>query len=141
MTAFTVTQAAQKKTLDGKHGPMQVISLALQEYGAEPVTAEWFTKAETPIPQPGSKLEGDVSPSEYGLKFKKAQAGGFNGGGPRGRSPEESRRIVRQHSEHMAILYVEFAHLRGTLPEGFKLGDLTPIIDFFHKDAMEGGQV
>lgn len=140
MPTFTVKQATQKKTVEGQHGQMQVIDLVLQEYGvAETTGAEWFTKASTPLPQPGSTLEGEISPSQYGMKFRKAQQGAGGGGFRAGRSPEESRRIVRQHSQSRALQYVEFAHTRGTLPEDFKLADLTPIIDFFHQDAMESG--
>lgn len=141
MTAFIVKQAAQKKTVEGQHGPMQVIDLVLQEYGvAETTAAEWFTKAVTPLPTPGSQLEGEITPSQYGLRFKKAPAGGFTAGRG-GRSPEESRRIVRQHSQHMAIRWVEFKQLRGELPGELTTPDgFRQLIDWFHKDAMEGGQ-
>jgi hypothetical protein len=136
---FTVKSASQKSTKQTEYGPMQSIDLVLQEYGTvEEIGAEWYTKATTPLPQPGSQLEGEIQPSQYGRKFKKA-ASGFGGGrAGGGRSPEESRRIVRQHSQSRALQYVEFAHQRGTLPDDFKLADLTPIIDFFFRDVWGG---
>lgn len=136
MPTFTVKQASHKKDVPGKHGPMKVLTLQLSGPEGDQ-TAEWFTKHDTALPEPGSSIEGTVEPSEYGLKFKKA-AGQF-GGGFRGRSPEENRRIVRQHSQDMGIRWAELAHARGKLPEDFKVADLLKLVDVFHKDAMEGG--
>jgi hypothetical protein len=140
MATFTVQQASQKKTLDGKHGPMQVIALILQEYGiAETTAAEWYTRADTALPQPGSTLEGELSPSEYGLKFKKAQPAGGFGGGRGGRSPEETRSIVRQHSQMVALQYAAIRQAQGKLPpEDFTLEKLAIIISWFDRDALEG---
>lgn len=123
---------------DKGYGPMQTIALTLQEYGqAEEIAAEWYTKATNAVPALGSQLEGDVEPSQYGNKFKKAKAGGFGGRG--GRSPEESKSITRQHSQHMALLYVQLRHAQGKLPDGFGLNDdLRKIIDWFDTDAHSG---
>lgn len=137
MPTYTVKQATKKKDVQGQHGPMKVVTLQLSGPDGDQ-TAEWFTKDQTPLPDAGSQIEGTVEPSEYGLKFKKA-AGAFTGGGFRGRSPEENRRIVRQHSQDMGIRWAELAHARGKLPEDFKVADLLKLVDVFHRDAMEGG--
>ena len=53
---------------------------------ADGQSAIWFTKETTPLPQPGSQLEGELVPDSRNpgvLKFKKAKQGGgsFGGGG------------------------------------------------------------
>jgi hypothetical protein len=138
MAQYVVKSAVQKSTKETEYGPMQTIALVLTEYGKdEDIAAEWYTKATTPIPQAGTRLEGEVTQSSYGPKFKKAQAGFGAGGGFRGRSPEETRQIVRQHSQHMALLYVQAKAAVGALPADFKPSDLTKIVDWFDADALE----
>jgi hypothetical protein len=127
MATYTVTGATKKKDVQGKHGPMQVITLMLE--GHAPLV-EWFTKADTPLPAPGSTIEGEVSQDEYGFKFKKTPAGGFAGGG--GKTPEQQKSIVRQHSQEMALRYCT---LKGAKPA---MGELRKVIDWFQRDAEEG---
>jgi hypothetical protein len=135
---FKVVSASKKKDVQGKHGPMQVINLVLEDAEGRK-NAEWFTKAETQLPQPGSTLDGTLESGEYGLKFKKAQGAGFGGGGGgKGRSPEENARIVRQHSQEMALRYAVAKASAGQLPDDFKPKDLLLIIDWFDRDAWSG---
>lgn len=140
MPTYTVKGAGLKKdNIQSTHGVFKTLTLVLQDGQGEPVTAEWYTKQETPVPAEGSTLDGEITVDpQWGPKFKKA-AGQFGGGGFRGRSPEENRRIVRQHSQDMGIRWAELAHARGKLPEDFKVSDLLKLVDVFHKDAMEGG--
>jgi hypothetical protein len=137
MPTFTVQSATQVQTKQTEYGPMQSIDLMLQEPGqGDAFKANWYTKATTPVPAPGQTLEGEVTDSQYGKKFKKAPpaAGGFRGGG---RSPQETRQIVRQHSQHMALLYVQAKAAVDALPADFKPSDLKAIIDWFDADALE----
>src|SRR4051812_39660882 len=102
---YTVVSARHKKTVDGQHGPLQIIALILQDTNG-PVDAEWATKPETPVPTEGQQLEGTLESGPYGLKFKRTPAASFGVGGGGGGwrdDPERERRIVRQHSEHMAL--------------------------------------
>lgn len=120
MSTFTVKSASHKKDVDGKHGPMQVIALALKDNStAQEFDAEWFTKASTEVPASGTTIEGTVEDSQYGKKFKKAFQGG---GGGRGRSPEETRAIQRQHSQEMALRALT---LLGTPPSIKEAGGAT----------------
>lgn len=95
---------------------------------------EWSRKVGTPGPSVGETLTGEVEDKgpNYPLKFKKAKAGGFGGGG---RSPQESKSIVRQHSQEMALRYAAIQASRGKLPDDFAYTKLEPIIDWFVKDA------
>src|SRR4051812_26975852 len=107
MAEYTVVAAEKKKEVEGKHGPMQVISLFLDDNG-EAKSAEWFTRATTPIPARNSKVEGELTENPpYGWKFKKAQQGSFGGGFKS--DPERERRIVRQHSQSVAVETMKLA--------------------------------
>jgi hypothetical protein len=106
---------------------------------------EWFVLTQKeggphPIPAPGQSFAAtvDESPKEKGYPPKlKRDKPPFGGGG--GRSPEERKSIVRQHSQEMALrlLHLE-AHLG--LIESFEdsraLADaVVKRTDFFEKDA------
>jgi hypothetical protein len=106
MPTYAVTAAEEKKRVDGKYGPMVVFNLRLKGPDGIEHTAEWFTKATTPLPAPGTSLEGDLEDGQYGKSFKKAKpANGFGG-----REPRDSGRIERQHSQEMAIRLVGLSH-------------------------------
>jgi hypothetical protein len=138
LAEFSVLAASQKKTVESKHGPRQVINLTLAKEGeAAPVQCEWFTLATTAIPAPGSKLEGELESGQYGMSFKKAQNNGGFGGGRGGRSPEERRSIARQHAQKVAMQYAEIKGEKGDLPEKYKVSDLKPIIDWLFNDVLE----
>jgi hypothetical protein len=98
---------------DKGHGPMRSIKLTFEGIAGTP---EWYTKAETQPPAVGSELYGTVEDSQYGLKFKKAKQGGGGFGGPRPEDPERARRILRQHSQHMAIETLKLAQSLGVWP-------------------------
>lgn len=74
------------------------------------------------VPQPGDVLYGDIDhEANYGPKFKKQQQGGGygGGGGGGGRSawtPEREASVIRQHSQHMAVLTIN-----GLMPQGAPL--------------------
>jgi hypothetical protein len=133
---FTVTgiQKVEDKPAEGEYRAQKVISFGLQEAGKEPLNARWWTVPDANVPAVGSQIEGTLEQKPYGWKFKKASAGGFGGGG-RGRSPEETKAIVRQHSQEMALRYAAIRAQQGKLPEDFKLTDLATIINWFVKDA------
>jgi hypothetical protein len=96
---FTVVEATVTKEVpDGKFGPMKSVTLGLVDEAGAAVQAEWFTKAETPLPQPGSSLEGDLENGPYGKKFKKAAGQFAGGGGFRQKDPAERRSIAMQSS-------------------------------------------
>lgn len=145
MPTYTIESATQKRTdihLEGK-GEFQDITLVLVD-GDEKKTASWFTKATTPLPAAGARMDFDLSWDEKfsQWKAKRVPAAGFGGpggpGGGRPRSPEETAAIQRQHSQHMALLYVQAKAAVGAVPEDFKPDDMRPIIDWFDRDIQHG---
>lgn len=129
---FTVTklhgQGNPWSTKDGK-GPF--IPHRFEVEGTEGMV-EWSRKEGSPGPSVGEVLSGDLSQTQYGWKFKKAQS---NGGGFAGKSPEQQRSIVRQHSAEMALRYAAIRAGQGKLPDDFSLEQLRPVIDWFVRDA------
>lgn len=134
MSTYTVTQARKAKDVEGQHGPMQVIELVLQdETGSK--TAEWYTKAATPLPQVGSQVEGTIEQGQYGLKFKKA----FNPAG-RPEDPKRSARIQRMHAQEMGLRYLQAKASAGQLSKFPTLDELRVVIEWFDADTTADGR-
>lgn len=101
MAEFTLKDMEVAKDMPGySGGPAKVLNLTLEDANGGTQQAEMFTMATTTLPTIGDKIEGDIEPSDYGPKFKKA--GGRRGGGG-GKSPVQEKRIVRQHSQEMGL--------------------------------------
>lgn len=115
MSVYTVKAATLKREVPAKpgsnYGPSVVYSLTLDD-GQNSVFADWFTKANTPLPQFGDQLEGDVAPNNFGGQdFKKSRPtwGGGGGGGPRPRDPQERRSIQLQHAQKVGAEVAKIA--------------------------------
>ena len=120
MTAYTVELAAEKKRLEAKGNYSEKIIYDV--LFSDGTTAELFQNVETAAPAKGDVLEGSFEPSKYGggMTFRKDKTGfsGGSGGGSNGtwkpRDPAETKRIVHQHSQDMAI---KFLQIRAYLKE------------------------
>jgi hypothetical protein len=121
-----------------KGGPMLSYRVDLQRESDQFVirNVEWSKKQTSPAPVVGETVDCTVDmEAQYGPKLKvNFQQGGFGGRGG-GMTPEREAQIIRQHSEHMALLYAGIRQQQGKLPEEFKLADLKTIIDWFDADA------
>lgn len=132
MASYTVTAFHGRGNPFGEDkewGPL--IPRRMELEGVEGVVA-WNRKPADADPKVGETLEGELEQTQYGFKFKKSRQGGGFGGG---KSPEQQKSIVRQHSQEMALRYMAIQVARGVVPEGFDYSNLTPIIDWFVKDA------
>jgi hypothetical protein len=136
-TTIVVKSAEVASDYEGKFGPGRRMKIEAEDGR----TYEWNTKQDRQPPAPGTKLEGETWEDEkWGWKFKLPQGqfgGGGSGGGGGGnrsaaRNPQETASIVRQHSQHMALMYV--AMKDGAPPP---LDELKSIIDWFATDAQE----
>lgn len=101
-------------------------------------------RPDSPVPQAGDELYGDVDTSgQYGPKFKKTSKPGGGGGGSRPSSRRASRpdddpatyaarqaAIARQHSHDVALKFLE---LRGGIQDGDASDD--EILDYVLKLA------
>lgn len=142
MATYTITAAEKKKEIEGKNGPLIVYTLSLGDKDRS-VDAEVLQKPSSPPPEVGSQVEGTLQDTEYGWKFRRAKPA-YSGGG--GRDPKETASIVRQHSQHMALLHIEGMERRfvPTAEEPhFKIDSLETIkqiIQWFQDDAMNAGE-
>jgi hypothetical protein len=139
---FTVVEATKKKDVEGRNGPMQVIGLGLIDEAGTAVAAEWYTRADTALPQPASTLDGDVEDGPYGKKFKKAAPAFGGGGGFRQKDPAERRSIAMQSSLTRAVEVVRLAHDLGWKPDGEKpvsaLADAVAVVARkFYKQVLD----
>jgi hypothetical protein len=139
---FTVVAAQHKKDMPPKEGmrPSQVVALSLQDIsGAQSHSAEWITSKDADVEAlVGTRVSGTLEPSQYGLRFKKDRPT-FSGGGFKPRDPKDTASIIRQHSEHMAVLLLQVKATAGVLTED----DLTPakirsLTDWFDDDVAHG---
>lgn len=96
-------------------------------------------KAASPAPDVGQTIQVEsVTPDPEGkwpakIKMVAPNKGGFGGGG--GMSPEREAKIMRQHSQEMALRYAAIKNAQGKLPDDFKPSDLFKIADLFDHDA------
>lgn len=144
----TVEGIIEVRNWQSQSGPMVDYNLKLA--GIE-LPVELTQKPMTPAPTVGGQLDLDVTPHprlQGRMKGKKVQAqtgfggiqqggtapGGFGSQGNGGMPADREARIVRQHSQEMALHY--FA-LKGKCPES---DELMPMIDWFARDAMNAGQ-
>lgn len=129
----TITVVSQPREWESKYGQMKSYTVKVE---GDEGTYELSRKATSPAPTVGQRIDvAEVQPSpngNYPPKLKLAQANRSGGGG---RSPEESARIMRQHSQEMALRYAVAKAGPSGLSEDFKLENLLPLIEWFDKDA------
>lgn len=117
MPTYTVKGAGLKKdNIQSQYGVFKTLTLVLVEQGqTDPVTAEWYTKQDTPLPAEGATLDGEITVDpQFGPKFKKAQKpGGGGGGGYRSDPPEVRRSIAMQHAQKCAVTVLQIAAEHG----------------------------
>jgi len=109
MALYEVVSAQHKADKpDRGHGPMKTVNLALKDEAGEVHVAEWYTKASTPVPDQGARLEGEITLGQYGPSFKRSSSGGGMGG-PRPEDPARARAIARMHAQTASIAIVDLA--------------------------------
>jgi len=111
MPQFTIQSAALKEQKD-IDGQMCIYTLLVTDPTGQQIQCELLQRPDTPIPQQGQQVEGDMRPSSNPAKYpptlKKAKPAGGGGGGGRGfDSPETIARISRSHAQEMALRFYE----------------------------------
>lgn len=128
----TAIESQREKNIPGK-GDFISWKLTVKDDTGEHSGVELFQRKDSVPPAVGQVIDGTIEQGQFGPKIRKAAKMG--GGFGRQRDPKESARIVRQHSQEMAIRWTVVAHSRGLLPETFKLNDLEQVIDWFQRDV------
>jgi hypothetical protein len=75
--------------------------------GGDPQQVNFNTLAGRDGPSIGDRIEGELKEGRDRPTLKRAQANGASGGSYRPRDPEESKRIVHQHAQKVAIAFLQ----------------------------------
>jgi hypothetical protein len=144
--SYTITGVAEqvRDWNSAQGGAMKAYRIDLRgDDGTEELLVEWSRKATSPPPIVGQPVEGQIEQGQYGKKFKKAPAGGFLSG-PRPEDPKRAKRIMRQHSQDMAMRALTHAFAFGLVDPPKEPKDLFALIaktaDWFDKDAEAASQ-
>jgi hypothetical protein len=134
MHNVTVKTCEAANTFKNDHGEFQVWKLSITSDGQDLNGVEINTKLGKNGPSIGETFEGTLTKSAYGWKLKRIQQNGGRLGG--GRNPQDTRQIVRQHSQEMAILWTATLAKEGKLKEDSLTPDgLKRLITWFQSDA------
>jgi hypothetical protein len=138
MAQYTVIgSVAAGAPWSNEHGQFQTYTLTLEGVDKP---ADLNQKVETAPPAIGSTMDLTLTPDpKYPAKMKAKKVYVASGAGSGGfqRSPEESAKMQRQHSQEMALRYAAIRAEKEMLPEPFKLADLKSVIDWFEKDIAD----
>jgi hypothetical protein len=122
---YTLLSATLDSTFTTANGQFNVYEVELQDSNGEKTLAKLNTKSSSPSP-PAGPITGNLENTPYGWKFKKEFApkpGGFGGGAPRN-DPDTQAKIVRQHSQTVAVaIFVARGKTDFTFDEFEKLAD------------------
>lgn len=100
--SYTIRSVNSRREWDSRYGPMVSYDIDLTDpSGMVEANVELAQKRDTPAPQAGQTLDGEIERGgKFGPKFKKAHqdrgGGGGGGGGGRQRDPNERNSIERQ---------------------------------------------
>lgn len=137
---FTIQQVGVADQWPGSDGTMMATYPVMFQGQVE--AAHITRPANAPPPAMGEQLTGSIGPKNQWDRrpFKKAKpAGGRGGGQGGGRSPEDQRSIVRQHSQEMALRAIELGATFGVIGKPDSSKGLMVLVgqmaDWFEKDA------
>lgn len=99
-----------------------------------------FTKRKegSPAPVAGETFDGELVQKNGKTELKKVwkQGGSSNGGsGWKPRDPRETRQIIHQHAQKVALQYATVRAYQKTLPTDFSIEDLFKIAAQFRADV------
>lgn len=136
MSDFTIQEVLAQREFDTQNGPM--VAYKVRFKGDQGVgEAETKRKASSAAPAPGETIDAELIEGKFGPELKRIFAqkngGGFGGGG---KSPEQQKQIVRQHSQEMAVLWTATLSKEGKLKEDSLTPDgLKRLVSWFQQDA------
>lgn len=139
MPDFTITGVGDEERFSTQNG--EFVSYQVEFEGSQGRgTAFHKRKASSPVPSVGEVIDAELVQKNGKTELKriwKQDGGGSNGFS--GKSPDQQKSIVRQHSEHMAILFMATVQKEGVSLPGDtaseKLDALRRIVDWFVEDA------
>jgi hypothetical protein len=127
MPRYTITGVADqvREWSSSQGGLMKAYRVDLKGAdGSEELLIEWSRKATSDAPTVGLEIDADVQDGQYGKRLKLTPRGGQGGvwGGARPEDPQRQKRIVRQHSQNMAIQTIALALQYDIVAERYEDG-------------------
>lgn len=113
---FVITSSKGPREWTGQFGPMHSYRVTVEGRDGELEIAQ---KPTSKPPQAGDTFTGTIEPPNrdgFPPKLKRAAQNGGYGAGPRPEDPARAKRIVRQHSQDMAIETLKLSHDLGIWP-------------------------
>lgn len=150
MTSYTVVDVgSDPEGFTTEHGSFKAYKLKVRDAAGDYAEVTLNQKDSTKPPELNEEIDGEIKGGPKGPRLKRswspgASQGGSNGSGG-GYRPEDPRRaatILRQHSQHMALLHIEGMERRADPSKPFRmetLDTLTKIVDWFDADAKRAG--
>jgi hypothetical protein len=146
VSQYTLTSVdPEPRIWKGEHGDFAIYTVSFEgEQGKG--DGEIKQKASTQAPTVGATLDAEIvqkggRPPELKRVWKENAPRGSNGGGFRSRDPKDTAQIVRQHSQHVAILWaatLQKEHGQLPLREGEETHEwLKRLIDWFDADVRD----
>lgn len=136
MSDFKIEEVLSQESFSTEHG--QFVSYEVRFSGEQGSgVAQHKRKASSPAPAVGEVIDAELVQKNGKTELKRVwKQNGGGGGSSTGRSPQDTKQIVRQHSQHMAILWAAVLQKEGLQPnpDSFKPW-LKNLIDWFHQDA------
>ena len=157
MTATYVAKAVRPgKTSENPHGgTLQAFYVDFEKLDGTIEEGVYWRRKEGNTPNVGETYEGEITQGDYGPRFKQSKQGGFSSTTSSGsqnhsqkkwqpeaeRDPERSARILRQHSQEMALRMLSLDAVQTSREDfQFNFEDVRKLADQFDKDVNEAGQ-
>lgn len=136
MARYKLHSAEKVKKLppSGQRGELQVWKVELESVDGDKIEAEQLTKPDNSPGDIGGFVDGTITNSEYGPKFRKDAAPREGRGG---RSPQETAAIQTQHSQEMALRLLAIKYPPGQLPENWR-DQVMAVTDYFDDQITRG---
>jgi hypothetical protein len=133
---FTITEVLGQEPFQTEHGQFVAYEVRFEGEDGNGV-AQHNRKSSSPMPTIGEVIDAEIIHKGDRTTLKKiwkpAGVGASNGGG---RSPQDTKQIVRQHSQHMSIMWTAILQKEGNLkPDALTPEGLTRLTDWFQADA------
>jgi len=145
MPTYTITDVSPnvRDWNSQQGGPMKEYRVHLANGDEKHMNVEWSRKATSPAPTEGQQVDAVLEDrGQHGLKLKVAPS--FGGGGfARPEDPKRAARILRQHSQDMAMQAIVILQ-QGDSPTAFTGETLRKTIlvwaDWFDADAEKAAK-
>lgn len=136
MAEFVLTAVEMPpKEWTGDHGTFHIYTVQFKGDQGEG-TAQIKQKASSPAPTEGQTLDAEIVHKREGLppELKRIYQNRNGGGAPRQRDPVETKRIIHQHAQKVAIEYVKAKAILKQI-EGFTAEDVFSLAKAFREDV------